>query len=171
MSALDDVRRALTDAYKDGIAHDGLTVGDLMNALTTDMALDAEVYPGELAMLRGLVRTLRVAGRQGDLPAVQQALLHHAVDDANARDAAEKQGGPDFFQVGRTYTDGNGFRAPELTTLFMVEHVTRHPVRGHLRAIGWSKTGEPGATWHGDFRDDDEFHGWTDVTEGEVPRG
>jgi hypothetical protein len=70
-----------------------------------------------------------------------------------------------FFQPGHTYTDGNGFRAPELVNYFRVEHVTRHPDRGHLRAIGWLRSGAPNAGWHGDFRDEDEFDGWTDVTE------
>jgi hypothetical protein len=51
------------------------------DALTT-----VEAYDGELAMLRGLVRTLRVAARQSDLPAVQQALINHATDDAAARE-------------------------------------------------------------------------------------
>lgn len=73
---------------------------------------------------------------------------------------------PGFFQPGRTYTDGTGYTAPEVTTIFQVECVTRHPDRGHLRAIGWSRTGKPGARWHGDFRDEGEFDGWTDVTEG-----
>ncbi|MFF5670315.1 hypothetical protein ACFY8S_09285 [Streptomyces hygroscopicus] len=77
----------------------------------------------------------------------------------------------DFFQPGRTYTDGTGFTAPEITTVFRVEHVTRHPVRGHRRAIGWSRTGEPGSLWHGDFRDEGEFEGWTEVTEGGDSRG
>ncbi|WP_086860319.1 hypothetical protein [Streptomyces milbemycinicus] len=73
----------------------------------------------------------------------------------------------DFFQPGRTYAHGQtGYRAPEMTTLFRVEHVTRHPDRGHLRAIGWSRAGEPGSLWHGDFRDEGEFNGWTEVTEG-----
>ena len=72
---------------------------------------------------------------------------------------------PDFFQPGRTYTDGNGYTAPEVTNVFLVEHVTRHPDRGHRRAIGWMRTGEPGAKWHGDFRDEGEFDGWADVTE------
>jgi hypothetical protein len=71
---------------------------------------------------------------------------------------------PDFFQPGHAYTDGTGYTAPEITTVFRVEHVTRHPDRGHLRAIGWSKTGAPDATWHGDFRDEGEFDGWTDIT-------
>jgi hypothetical protein len=70
-----------------------------------------------------------------------------------------------FFEAGRTYTDGTGYSAPEVTTVFRVEHVTRHPDRGHLRAIGWSRSGEPGASWHGDFRDEGEFDGWTEITE------
>lgn len=70
---------------------------------------------------------------------------------------------PEFFQAGRTYTDGNGFRAPELTTNFHVEHVTRHPESGQLRAIGWSKTCAPDQRWHGDFRDEDEFSGWAEL--------
>ncbi|WP_128378500.1 hypothetical protein [Streptomyces cavernae] len=70
-----------------------------------------------------------------------------------------------FFQRDRVYTNGTGFTAPEVTTYFRVEHVTRHPDRGHLRAIGWARTGEPGAGWHGDFRDEDEFTDWTDVTD------
>lgn len=72
---------------------------------------------------------------------------------------------PEFFQPGRTYTQGNnGYRAPELIPLFRVEHVTRHPERGHLRAIGWMRTSNPGARWHGHFQDEDEFDGWTETT-------
>ncbi|MFD8577208.1 hypothetical protein ACFV1H_17985 [Streptomyces virginiae] len=71
---------------------------------------------------------------------------------------------PDFFQPGRTYTDNNGYRAPELTTHFHVEHVTRHPEGGQLRAIGWSRSLAPGSRWHGDFRDGDEFAGWTELS-------
>lgn len=70
-----------------------------------------------------------------------------------------------FFQRDHIYTNGTGFTAPEDTTLFLVEHVTRHPERGHLRAIGWIRGGAPGATSHGFFRDEDEFHGWTDITD------
>ncbi|MFE3578767.1 hypothetical protein [Streptomyces vinaceus] len=71
---------------------------------------------------------------------------------------------PDFFQPGRTYTDNNGYRAPEITTNFHVEHVTRHPASGRLRAIGWSRSLAPGSRWHGDFRDEDEFEGWTELS-------
>ncbi|MFF2522482.1 hypothetical protein [Streptomyces liangshanensis] len=72
----------------------------------------------------------------------------------------------DFFQVGRLYTYGDsGFCAPELALVchFRVEHVTRHPVRGHLRAIGWMKSNAPGSRWRGYFQDEDEFDGWTEV--------
>ncbi|MGW5852138.1 hypothetical protein ACWFQ8_30035 [Streptomyces sp. NPDC055254] len=68
-----------------------------------------------------------------------------------------------FFQAGRTYTDGNGYRAPEITAYFHVEHVTRHPDRGHLRAIGWVRSGAPGARWHGHFVDEGDFEGWTEL--------
>ncbi|MFI8360772.1 hypothetical protein ACIGD1_11490 [Streptomyces sp. NPDC085612] len=71
---------------------------------------------------------------------------------------------PDFFQPGRTYTDNNGYRAPEITTHFRVEHVTRHPESGRLRAIGWSKSLAPGSRWHGDFRDEGDFEGWTELS-------
>ncbi|MEV6180138.1 hypothetical protein [Streptomyces sp. NPDC052015] len=125
---------------------------------------DDEAYPGELQMLRALALGVRVAARKGDMNEVQRLALDHAARDGDARDNA-KQGAADFFQPGHTYTDGNGYRAPEITTIFRVEHVTRHPDRGHLRAIGWAKTGEPGSKWHGDFRDEGEFGGWTELTE------
>lgn len=73
-----------------------------------------------------------------------------------------------FFRPDRTYSNGNAYRAPELITLFRVEHVTRHPEHGHLRAIGWMRNGAPGSKWHGGFQDEGEFEGWTDVTEGGV---
>lgn len=74
-----------------------------------------------------------------------------------------------FFRAGRTYTDGNGYKAPEITTVFHVEHVTRHPERGHLRAIGWSKSGASDARWRGDFRDEDQADGWTELSKPLIP--
>lgn len=68
-----------------------------------------------------------------------------------------------FFQAGRTYTDGDGYTAPEITVFFHVEHVTRHPERGRLRAIGWVKSGAIGAKWRGTFLDEDEFAGWNEL--------
>ncbi|MEV7389566.1 hypothetical protein [Streptomyces sp. NPDC091215] len=49
--------------------------------------LVAEAYDGELAMLRGLVRTLRVVVRpdDADMAEVRRLLHHHASDDATAR--------------------------------------------------------------------------------------
>ncbi|MFE5159676.1 hypothetical protein ACFRNT_14370 [Streptomyces sp. NPDC056697] len=70
-----------------------------------------------------------------------------------------------FFRPGRVYSDSNGYRAPELITLFRVEHITRHPDRGHLRAIGWARNGTPGSPWHGHFLDEDQCEGWTEITE------
>lgn len=87
MSALDDIRRALTDTYGTGIVFDGLTADDLITNAVAENQLDAQIYPGELLMLRGLVRVLRShALVHGDLAAVQKALIDHAADDSHARD-------------------------------------------------------------------------------------
>lgn len=124
---------------------------------------DDEAYPGELQMLRALALGILVAARKADMDRVQYLALDHAARDGDARDKA-KTGDADFFQPGRTYVfRHNGYTAPELIVRFRVEHVTRHPDRGHLRAIGWSRTGEPGAKWHGDFQDEDQFDGWSEV--------
>lgn len=86
MSSLDDIRTALTDVYGTGPVLDGLTADDMVKAVVTEYRLDAEAYPGELDMLRGLVRTLRVVVREDDSVAEVRRLLHqHADDDRAAR--------------------------------------------------------------------------------------
>jgi hypothetical protein len=67
-------------------------IAERVAAVIAGVVPASEAYDGELDMHRGLIRVLRVAARQGDLAAVQQALLHHAVDDANARDNARQAG-------------------------------------------------------------------------------
>jgi hypothetical protein len=49
---------------------------------------DGQAYDGELAMLRDLVRTLRVVARpdDADMNEVRRLLHHHAADDAAARE-------------------------------------------------------------------------------------
>ncbi|MEU7317454.1 hypothetical protein [Streptomyces sp. NPDC007083] len=93
------------------------------------------------------------------------AALRRMAGSTEAGEKGTQQGKPtpDFFQPGRTYCDGNGYTAPELTMIFRVEHVTRHPSRGTPRAIGWSRAGSPDSRWHGDFRD--EFEGWHEMTQ------
>lgn len=76
--------------------------------------------------------------------------------------ADRTEAAPDFFQPGHTYSNGTGYTAPELITLFCVEHITRHPNRGTLRAIGWMRSGAPDSGWHGHFQDEGEFEGWTE---------
>ncbi|MFH9823070.1 hypothetical protein [Streptomyces bobili] len=92
MSALDDIRLALTDVYGTGPVLDGLTADDMVKAAVTEFGLDAEAYPGELAMLRGLVRTLRVIVRDDNAVAEARRLLHHHADDEAA--AYEQMGDP-----------------------------------------------------------------------------
>jgi hypothetical protein len=118
--------------------------------------------------------TLMVRTDRGDMNVYSEIEVRAALDAHRAevlREAATEkvtptgEATPDFFQPGRSYTyEASGFTAPELIVYFRPEHITRHPERGHLRAIGWSRTGEPGAKWHGDFYD--EFDGWAAVAEG-----
>ncbi|MFH9826762.1 hypothetical protein [Streptomyces bobili] len=117
----------------------------------------AEAYDGELEMLRGLVRTLRVVARQSDLGEVQRLLIHHAVDDAAAREekatATAAPATPDFFQPDRTYQ--------RRRWLFHCLAVAPDPFNGETRAVGFlHRLGEP-ATATG-LTPDDWAHGeWT----------
>ncbi|MEU1273066.1 hypothetical protein [Streptomyces sp. NPDC005799] len=54
------------------------------------LASDGQAYASELAMLRTLIRTVRVAVRNNDWDAVWQALNNHATDDALARAEARE---------------------------------------------------------------------------------
>lgn len=86
------------------------------------------------------------------------------LNEAATGQAPAPEGKPDFFQIGRTYTHGaTPWRAPELIAVFRPEHVTVHPEHGFRRAIGWVRTGEPGAKWHGHFVDEAEFSDWTET--------
>ncbi|WP_086768139.1 hypothetical protein [Streptomyces bobili] len=86
MSALDDIRTALTDVHGTGPVLDGLTADDMVKAVVAEADMDAQAYPGELDMLRGLVRTLRLVVRDGtDMAEVQRLLHRHADDDRAAR--------------------------------------------------------------------------------------
>lgn len=56
------------------------------------LAADGQTYPGELAMYRQLVRTLRTVVRYGnDLDEVRKLLAEHAGDDASARVRARQE--------------------------------------------------------------------------------
>jgi hypothetical protein len=74
------------------IAEDGRPVALLLDEETRAKVAgwlgpgDDEAYDGELAMLRGLVRTLRTVVREENtLPEVRRLLWQHASDDAAAR--------------------------------------------------------------------------------------
>lgn len=172
MSALDDVRNALTKAYGENVVFDGLTVDDLLNALIRDAKLDAEAYPGELAMLVFLVRALRSTVREdSSLPEVRRLLWLHASDDAAARQKAKEKSSPagagatpDFFQPGHTYA-----RESHASTIrFLVRYIDDSPdgIDGYRVAFGWRT--EDGDVCASPF-DCDDFTGWTDVTEGGAP--
>lgn len=98
------------------------------------LAADDEAYDGELAMLRGLVATIRAvvgndSSAEKQAAEVRQLLAEHAGDEAHARLLAMDTT-PEFFQPGHAYThrDGSDFRCVAVTT---------HPGTGEPRALGW----------------------------------
>ncbi|MFD7340758.1 hypothetical protein ACFV98_32940 [Streptomyces violascens] len=62
-----------------------------------------------------------------------------------------------FFKPFRAYTDATAHRAPGLARIFEVELVTRHPDRGHLRAVGWMSNAAPGSKRHMQAVDEAEY--------------
>lgn len=62
-----------------------------------------------------------------------------------------------FFEPHRTYTNATPYKALEQVRIFEVELVTRHPDRGHLRAVGWMSTAAPGSKRHMQKVDEDEY--------------
>ncbi|MEU7381513.1 hypothetical protein AB0A91_16225 [Streptomyces sp. NPDC042207] len=108
-----------------------------------------EAYPGELDMLRGLVRTLRTVVRpdDADMDEVRQLLHHHASDDAAAREEAKTTPAGPTGRVGRLLDAIRTGRGRWTTT----------------RAAQFyrdARLGPPGATWtrirtvaRGDLRD------------------
>jgi len=85
MSALDSLHRALTQAYGTGVVIGDETAEDLLTAAGTEFQMDAQAYPGELDMLRGLIATLHVVTAHGDLTDVAKVLAEHKADDTQAR--------------------------------------------------------------------------------------
>jgi hypothetical protein len=91
---------------------------------------------------------------------------------ARGKSTRDADTAPDFFQPGRTYAyDADGFTAPELITLFRVEHLTTHPETGKRMAWGWIRTA-PDVTWSPYAEPSDEWpESWTEVPEGGGDRG
>ncbi|MGW3135956.1 hypothetical protein [Streptomyces sp. NPDC001139] len=131
-----------------------------------------EDYPGQLAMLTGLVATLNAVAEHGDFEDVKKLLAEYATDDGQARKQStpskigEKSSpaGADatsvFFQVGHTYVDD------EYDWKFRVDAITTHPEDGERTALGWRFfKGQWEEMAYGE--DDWEIHqlvGHTDVT-------
>lgn len=76
--------------YRDQLLHQLQCEGAFTEQAATELADAAigegvEAYPGELAMLRTLTRTLRSLASHRDFAAIEQSLIRHASDDAAAR--------------------------------------------------------------------------------------
>jgi hypothetical protein len=157
-------------SYRDQLIHQLQCEGAFTETGARELADAAigeglEAYPGELAMLRTLARTLRVASRDRDFAAIEQALISHASDDAAARDDAKGKSsptGPDatpsFFQPGHTYAFGDH--------RFQCVHLVAHPAHGGVVAWGWFGRVGTGAWRHTSFgRRQYEARAWADATE------
>lgn len=99
MSATDRILRVLAQHYRRE-PHPTVKALALLarhDADTRAASDDEQAYDGELAMLRGLFRTLRVVVRpddpEVDVAEVRRLLHHHADDDAAARQ--DPNGGDD----------------------------------------------------------------------------
>ncbi|MFB7595234.1 hypothetical protein [Streptomyces sp. NPDC056160] len=62
-----------------------------------------------------------------------------------------------FFEPFRTYTNATLYKPPEQVRIFEVELVTRHPDRGHLRAVGRISAAVSGSKRHVQKVDEDEY--------------
>lgn len=161
----------LADKVDRGAVRIFLGTGHYHNAMdahrTEVLAADGQAYDGELAMLRGLVRTLRVVVRHdSDLAEVWRLLVEYTRDDAAARNEATAEATtatPDFFQKDRTYQ--------RRRWQFQCLAVAPNPFNGEIRAVGFlHRPGEP-ATATALDPDDWAHGGWVDVTEARDGRG
>jgi hypothetical protein len=165
MSAADTIQLVLTRHYR----RDNDPQGSAVRLLAQyDADRGGEAYDGELAMLRGLVRTLRVvvrpdASAEKQRAEVRKLLWEHASDDAQAR-AEDEPGTSDFFQPGHTYA-----REHHASTIrFLVRYIDTDPAGIYRVAFGW-RVEDGDVTWSPS--DSDDFTGWVDVTEGGDRRG
>lgn len=74
---------------------------------------------------------------------------------------------PQLLQANRTYAyEAYGLTAPELVTVFRVEHITRHPQTGARTAFGWIRAGES-EEWHPWAEPQGDEAAFTDITPAE----
>ncbi|MFB6934533.1 hypothetical protein [Streptomyces chartreusis] len=167
MSAADTILLALTQHHRrepdpNAAAVDQLAQYDASRRAEA-LAEDGQAYNGELAMLRGVVATLKAVAQHGDLSDVEKLLREHTIDDADARDAA---GVAPFFRPGHTYSKGqDGYKAPEQTWQFRCVAIADHPREdAGRRAFGFMRQGL-GPWESAGVREGEYERGWVDITE------
>lgn len=130
----------------------------LLNAYRAQVLAEAtaagEAYPGELAMLHGLIATLTAVAEHGDLNDVRKLLEEHKADDTAARAETKTATTSGFFQPGHLYAHGK-YR-------FQCIHIATHPTSDRPSAWGWFYNG---AAWrHSSFSPRQyQVRAWTDV--------
>lgn len=161
MSARDELIEIVTSSPESS-GGDSVWATDLVDAHRAEvLEADGQAYDGELAMLRGLVRTLRTVVRSddADMGEVRRLLHHHAADDTAAREQGKSSRPADatpFFQPGHTYTREHHGRTIE----FHVRSVDTAPGSSYRIARGWRLNEDE--NW--EPTDSDDLTGWTDTT-------
>lgn len=97
MSAREDLAFAITPEL------DGPGSGALIDAYRAEvLTADGQAYDGELAMYRGLVRTLRAVVRDGTSDEKRRAEIERLLHQHAADDAAAREQGKSTHQAGAT---------------------------------------------------------------------
>lgn len=112
--------------------------------------MSAEKYPGELDMLRGLVATLHVVARHGDLPDVVKLLDEHQRDEQDAHAEAPTVSDGPTGPTGRVgqLLDAIRTRRGRWTT----QQVARF-YRDNVRSLDGMPFGQVRTVARGDLRD------------------
>jgi hypothetical protein len=173
MSARRPIFNALVAPFAGNLPVGHAEAKQMLDAHRAEVIAEFEAYPGELAMLRGVLGMGRTIAKHSDMDELRRVIAEHYADERAAyaeqpeKDTREDKSTPDFFQPGRTYAyQADGFTAPELITLFRVQSTTTHPATGTPYAFGWIRGGET-TEWTPYAEPADDWpHAWTEVTEG-----
>ncbi|MGW3025814.1 hypothetical protein [Streptomyces sp. NPDC001221] len=98
MSARRRIIAALSEDSMGGIAtlHDVAHAEQLVDAHRAEIVAerDGEAYPGELAMLRGLLGVVRVIAKHSDIDELRRVIREYDTDEQDARTEAREKSSP-----------------------------------------------------------------------------
>ncbi|MGW1546648.1 hypothetical protein [Streptomyces sp. NPDC002346] len=83
MSTRDQILRAMTEPNSWG-HYTPETAGGLLDAYRAESTATSENYPGELAMLRGVLGVVRTIAQHGDIDELRRVIAEHYADERAA---------------------------------------------------------------------------------------